>query len=83
VAARRQGHPGATGLTYTLDKAQAADSGGRITPAGIETVIAGMPGAVGVRAATPGSLGPINAITAAPDGTVHVMSENALVRILQ
>jgi hypothetical protein len=55
----------------------------KITPAGIETVIAGNPGAVGVRAGTPGSLGPIDAITAAPDGTVYVMSEGALVRILQ
>jgi DNA-binding beta-propeller fold protein YncE len=55
----------------------------KITPAGNETVIAGKPGAVGVRAGTPGSLGPINAIAVAPDGTVYVMSENALVRILQ
>jgi sugar lactone lactonase YvrE len=55
----------------------------KITPAGSETVIAGTPGAVGVRAGTPGSLGPVDAITVAPDGTVYVMSENALVRILQ
>ncbi|MCS0633247.1 hypothetical protein NX786_28315 [Telluria mixta] len=55
----------------------------KITPAGTETVIAGKPGAVGVRAGTPGSLGPVDAIAVAPDGTVYVMSENALVRILQ
>jgi hypothetical protein len=55
----------------------------KITPDGSETVIAGKPGAVGVRAGTPGSLGHIDAITVAPDGTVYVMSEGALVRILQ
>jgi hypothetical protein len=54
----------------------------KITPAGTETVIAGKPGDVGVRAGTPGSLGPIDALAVAPDGTVYVMSENALVRIL-
>ena len=54
----------------------------KITPAGTETVIAGKPGAVGVRAGTPGSLGPIDALAVAPDGTVYVMCENALVRIL-
>lgn len=55
----------------------------KVTPAGIETVIAGTPGAVGVRAGTPGSLGPVDAIAVAPDGTVYAMSDNALVRILQ
>jgi streptogramin lyase len=55
----------------------------KITPDGSETVIAGKPGAVGVRAGTPGSLGHIDAITVAPDGTVYVMSEGALVGILQ
>ena len=55
----------------------------KITPAGTETVIAGTPGAVGVRGGAPGSLGPVDAIAAAPDGTVYVMSENTLVRILQ
>jgi sugar lactone lactonase YvrE len=55
----------------------------KITPAGTETVIAGNPGTEGVRAGTPGSLGPIDAITVAPDGTVYVMSQEALVRIVQ
>jgi hypothetical protein len=55
----------------------------KITPAGTETVIAGNPGTEGVRAGTPGSLAPIDAITVAPDGTVYVMSQEALVRILQ
>jgi hypothetical protein len=55
----------------------------KITPAGTETVIAGHPGTEGVRAGTPGSLAPIDAITVAPDGTVYVMSQEALVRILQ
>jgi len=55
----------------------------KITPAGTDTVIAGNPGAIGVRAGTPGSLGPINAVTVAADGTVYVMSENAVVRILR
>jgi sugar lactone lactonase YvrE len=55
----------------------------KITPDGTETVIAGKPDTLGVRAGTPGSLGPIDAITVAPDGTVYVMSENTLVRILQ
>jgi hypothetical protein len=55
----------------------------KITPAGTDTVIAGTPGAVGTRAGAPGSLGPIDAITVGADGTVYVMSENALVRILQ
>lgn len=55
----------------------------KITAAGTETVIAGTPGAVGARAGTPGSLGFIDAITVAPDGTVYVMSQNSLMRILQ
>jgi sugar lactone lactonase YvrE len=55
----------------------------KITPAGTETVIAGHPGTEGVRAGTPGSLAHIDAITVAPDGTVYVMSQEALVRILQ
>ena len=55
----------------------------KITPAGTETVIAGHPGTEGVRAGTPGSLAPIDAITVAPDGTVYVMSQEALVRIVQ
>jgi hypothetical protein len=55
----------------------------KITPAGTETVIAGHFGTEGVRAGTPGSLAPIDAITVAPDGTVYLMSQEALVRILQ
>jgi hypothetical protein len=55
----------------------------KITPAGTESVIAGNPGTEGVRAGTPGSLAPIDAITVAPDGTVYVMSQEALVRIVQ
>jgi hypothetical protein len=55
----------------------------KITAAGTETVVAGTPGAVGARAGTPGSLGPIDAITVAPDGTVYVMSQDSLMRILQ
>jgi sugar lactone lactonase YvrE len=55
----------------------------KLTQAGAETVIAGNPGAVGTRAGTPGSLGPIDAITVGADGRVYVFGENALVRILQ
>jgi hypothetical protein len=55
----------------------------RITAAGTETVIAGTPGVVGVRPVAPGSLGPVDAIAVAPDGTVYVFSENTLIRILQ
>lgn len=54
----------------------------QITPAGVDTVIAGAPGAYGVRPGAPGSLGPIDALTVGMDGNVYVMSENAVLRIV-
>jgi len=60
----------------------------KITPAGVDSVVAGSPGApgslgsFGVRLGAPGSLGPIDALTVGMDGNVYVMSENAVLRIV-
>jgi hypothetical protein len=48
-------------------------TGTGLTPAGTDTIIAG----------TPGSLGPVDALAVGSDGTVYVMSENAVLRIVQ
>lgn len=53
----------------------------RITPAGAESVVAGSPEWSGVRLGMPGSLGPVDALAADADGTVYVMSENAVLRL--
>jgi hypothetical protein len=55
----------------------------KITPAGVDSVIAGTPGAYGVRLGAPGSLGAIDALAVGLDGNVYVMSENAVLRIGQ
>ncbi len=55
----------------------------KVTPAGVDSVIAGTPGAYGVRLGAPGSLGAIDALTVGMDGNVYVMSENAVLRIEQ
>jgi sugar lactone lactonase YvrE len=55
----------------------------KVTPAGVDSVIAGTPGAYGVRLGAPGSLGAIDALTVGMDGNVYVMSENAVLRIGQ
>jgi sugar lactone lactonase YvrE len=55
----------------------------KITPAGVDSVIAGTPGAYGLRLGAPGSLGMIDALTVGADGNVYVMSENAVLRIVQ
>lgn len=55
----------------------------KVTPAGVDSVIAGTPGAYGVRLGAPGSLGSIDALTVGMDGNVYVMSENTVLRIGQ
>jgi sugar lactone lactonase YvrE len=55
----------------------------KVTPAGVDSVIAGTSGVVGVRLGAPGSLGAIDALAAGMDGNVYVMSENAVLRIGQ
>ncbi|MCS0612044.1 hypothetical protein NX783_04690 [Massilia kyonggiensis] len=55
----------------------------KVTPAGVDTVIAGTPGAYGVRLGAPGSLGAIDALTVGMDGNVYVMSESTVLRIGQ
>jgi hypothetical protein len=55
----------------------------KITPAGADSVIAGTPGAYGVRLGAPGSLGGIDALAVGMDGNIYVMSENAVLRIGQ
>jgi hypothetical protein len=55
----------------------------KVTPAGADTIVAGTPGAFGVRLGTSSSLGGIDALTVGMDGNVYVMSENAVLRIVQ
>ena len=55
----------------------------KIRPSGADITIAGSAGAYGVRAGAPGSLGPVDALTVGADGSVYVMSDHALVRIVQ
>jgi hypothetical protein len=55
----------------------------KVTPAGVDSVIAGTPNAYGVRLGAPGSLGGIAALAVGMDGNVYVMSENAVLRIGQ
>ena len=55
----------------------------KITPAGTDTIVAGTPGRYGVRLGAPGSLGPVDAMTVGADGVVYVISENAVLRIVQ
>ncbi|WP_322402600.1 hypothetical protein [Massilia luteola] len=54
----------------------------KITPAGIDTIVAGTPSQYGVRPGAPGSLGPVDAMTLGADGYVYVMSENTVLRIV-
>jgi sugar lactone lactonase YvrE len=53
----------------------------RITPAGAESVVAGSEAWSGVRLGAPGSLGPVDALAVSDDGSVYVMSENAVLRL--
>jgi outer membrane protein assembly factor BamB len=53
----------------------------RITAAGVESVVAGSEEWSGVRPGAPGSLGRVDALAAGADGTVYVMSENAVLRL--
>jgi len=55
----------------------------KITPAGTDTVIAGTRGQYGVRLGAPGSLGAVDALAVGADGNVYVVSENAVLRIVQ
>ena len=55
----------------------------KITPAGVDSVIAGTPGAYGVRFGAPGSLGAIDALTVGMDDNIYVISENAGLRVGQ
>jgi hypothetical protein len=55
----------------------------KVTPSGADTIVAGTPGAFGVRLGTSSSLGAIDALTVGMDGNVYVMSENAVLRIVQ
>jgi hypothetical protein len=54
----------------------------KVTPSGADTVVAGTPGAFGVRLGASSSLGGIDALTVGMDGNVYVMSENAVLRIV-
>jgi hypothetical protein len=54
----------------------------KITPSGVDSVIAGAPGAYGVRLGAPGSLGAIDALTVGMDDNIYVISENAVLRIV-
>jgi sugar lactone lactonase YvrE len=53
----------------------------KITPAGVESVIAGSAAWSGVRLGAPGSLGPVDALAVGEDGSLYVMSENAVLRL--
>ncbi|MFK3740699.1 hypothetical protein [Massilia sp. TN1-12] len=55
----------------------------RIAPDGSDTLIAGTPGQYGVRPGAPGSLGKVDALAVDANGTVYVMSENAVLRIVR
>lgn len=54
----------------------------KITPAGAESVVAGNPASTGVRLGIQGSLGAVDALAAGDDGTIYVMSENAVLRLI-
>jgi hypothetical protein len=54
----------------------------KITTAGVDSVIAGTPGAYGVRLGAPGSLGAIDALAVGMDDNIYVISENAVLRIV-
>ena len=55
----------------------------KTTPAGVDTIIAGTRGQYGVRLGAPGSLGAVDALAVGADGNVYVVSENAVLRIVQ
>ena len=55
----------------------------KVTPSGVDSVIAGTPGAYGVRLGAPGSLGAIDALAVGMDDNIYVISENAVLRIGQ
>ena len=54
----------------------------KMTPAGAESVVAGNSAWSGVRLGTLGTLGPVDALAVGDDGTVYVMSENAVLRLV-
>lgn len=54
----------------------------KVAPGGVVTTVAGQPGKIGLRpGALPGSLGTIGSMAMAPDGVLHLISSNALVKI--
>ena len=54
----------------------------RVTPEGVVTTVAGQVGKVGLRTGPlPGSLGNISHMVIAPDGALHVVADNALVKV--
>jgi sugar lactone lactonase YvrE len=55
----------------------------KIAADGKDTVIAGTPGGYGVRLGAPGSLGRVDALAVGADGNVYVISENAVLRIVE
>lgn len=84
--------PGATALALARDAAGNLYVGWqeagnwyavhKITPSGADSIIAGSNGSYGVRPGQPGSLGRIDGLAATPDGALHVLSENAVLRIV-
>lgn len=54
-----------------------------ITPAGVDSLLAGSVGNYGVQLGAPGSLAKVDAIAAGPDGTIYVTSANSVLGIVQ
>jgi sugar lactone lactonase YvrE len=54
----------------------------KITPAGVDSVVAGTPGAYGVRLGASSSLGAIGALTVGMDDNIYVISESSVLRIV-
>ena len=52
----------------------------KITPAGAESIVAGSEASRGVRLGAPGRLSSVHALAAGEDGSIYVMSENAVLR---
>ncbi len=54
----------------------------KITPAGVESIVAGSEASLGVRLGAPGSLSSVHALAAGEDGSIYLMSENAVLRLV-
>ena len=55
----------------------------KITPAGANSIVAGQAGLRGIRiGALPASLNHVEALTVGADGTLYLISENSLLRIV-